>query len=290
MGKRLTVLLVGFCCVTACLAQFVARDSDRRDYTAKGFRTLATDRADAGGAAFVAITADTGPSLPHVADSNARLSLTAAGAVVSGAGTTEVNGTYIDKGFDTGTGRITYLISGYEIKDGTSGIYWDGEHWTIKNSGGITAYTATGGDVERPWLSPSWDAAGGDPPSPTVAAAGTGVTGAGYQVIQDSDGLTYTFNGDGADADAGLWVKDAGSAPDNGAYSIAIDGNYNQIPSGTSFTGGPGWVTNDGQYNITAPSTYPWEQPWDVAPFIGTPPAPTVLRNPICAEANWSHP
>jgi hypothetical protein len=111
-----------------------------------------------------------------------------------------------------------------------------------------------------------------------------------FQVIQDDDGLTYTFNGPGLDADAGLWVTGAGDDDWNGPYGLDTGhGGYDLIAGGRSVedSGGGIWVM-DTNYIITSPDTYPWQGPWETpVEGGGTPPAPTVVRNPMTSPENW---
>lgn len=228
-----------------------------------------------------------GPTIDHVADANARLSLTAEGVVVSGG--TVVDGLYIQRG--TLNGKAIYgpvnatVLLPSEMPGTMPCVYWSGSVWRVNLTAG--PYSHSGEDVEFPWQVDDWSDPGHGDPAPTVTHSPGQVTGAGYQVIQDDDGLTYTFNGDGADADAGLLVKDAGTTGDNGAWILDGD-RYDLIANPTiRCDSGPTWQINS-EYLISIPDTYPWSQSWITTG--GIPPAPTVLRNPIASEASWSHP
>lgn len=112
---------------------------------------------------------------------------------------------------------------------------------------------------------------------------------AGYQVIQDDNSTTYTFNGDGSDADAGLWVTGAGFSDYDGAYSF--DGTlYAQI-GGVGHTVdtalGPWAFHSDPDYIGVGTPSYAWlTDSWTAN--NGADPAPTVARNPIASTSNWT--
>lgn len=110
---------------------------------------------------------------------------------------------------------------------------------------------------------------------------------AGYQVIQDDDGLTYAFNGDGADAYAGLWVTLTGTASWNGAYTF--DGSrYNQIGSESRVDSVASIWQMGSDYIANGANDYAWQAVWTIG--AGDSPIPNVVRNPIASENNWSHP
>lgn len=114
----------------------------------------------------------------------------------------------------------------------------------------------------------------------------TGKT-AGYRVIQDDGPTTYEFQGAGADTDAGLWVTGAGTTEWNQAY-FWNDGStrYEGVLDGAKrVDSGPTWSMS-GDYAILTTQTYPWLSVWTVV--AGSVPAPTVARNPIASEANWT--
>lgn len=240
------------------------------------------------------------PTLPHVADANARLSIdpatatiTGSGMLVSGAG--NGNGYYTDRG-GTNSGRPYYNLSSRPDDINFYVIQWTGTQWRIYN-GSTYLYRSTD-DVATPDLVTTWIDHGGGSPLPTVTLFSGNVPGPayGYQVIQDDTGLggtIYTFNGDGADSDAGLWVSGAGTTDCNGAYTNSGSG-YQEIGGIHTFTStgsGGAWVINSDPFyenlNIT---TYPWEGGDGYEQLTGDLPVPIVQRNPIASEANWSHP
>lgn len=112
---------------------------------------------------------------------------------------------------------------------------------------------------------------------------------AGYQVIQDDDGLTYTFHGDlGGDTVAGVFVAGAGSEDANGSY-ISAGSSYSQINGSHTFDTGTGtWSLNSNPYYVGVETvTYPWEiTTWTAVD--GMEPVPTVIKNPIACTANWT--
>lgn len=115
---------------------------------------------------------------------------------------------------------------------------------------------------------------------------------AGYQVIQDSDGLTYEFLGGGVDADAGLWVTITGTGDWAGPYKVNSD-RYDRIPDDVrinELVPSMGNWRMENTYHINTPSTFPWQDTWIADLGTGESPYPIVARNPIASEANWSHP
>lgn len=230
-----------------------------------------------------------GPVLLHVADANDRLSLTAEGVVVTGAGTAEVNGTYTQRG--TFNDKPYYNLANSVSNHTVSSIYFDGPNWLVQDSGGNALYHSDG-IYEYPWLVATWineNSPTGDP-VPTVTHSPGQVTGAGYQVTQDDESnlIVHTFNGDGADADAGLWVTGAGDAGVNGAYIYDDPGHSTYTMVGESATCAltGSWAFSTGYVSVDTP-TYAWQvSAWDAGP--GTPPYPTVSRNPIASNANWT--
>ena len=88
--------------------------------------------------------------------------------IVSGAGTTAVNGTYVEIG--TYNGKPTYY------KGEESSIYWTGSSWFIWDSLNYDEKAYVSNDnVATPDLCTTWTATGiGALPVPTVTAAGGG--------------------------------------------------------------------------------------------------------------------
>lgn len=107
---------------------------------------------------------------------------------------------------------------------------------------------------------------------------------AGYQVIQDSDGLTYTWNGPSTTDVAGVIV----TGVDAGVYFVGgVSGGKN------SYTGiapvdafqiiwSPGhadWELNSEDDISSDDTTYPWEATWGIA---------TMTRSDMAAASNWT--
>jgi hypothetical protein len=117
----------------------------------------------------------------------------------------------------------------------------------------------------------------------------------GYRVIQDDGPTTYEFQGDGADSDAGLWVTGAGKARYNAPYIFNGTDTYTKIGAvETCHTrgGGPApeqWTfDDDAEYRGSDTVSYAWETTtWNTLGGASNP-VPTVARNPIASEANWS--
>lgn len=226
-----------------------------------------------------------GPVIDHVADSNARLSLTAEGVVVSGAGAPLANGTYTQRG--TLNGKPYYNLTSNPDSTVNNQIAWDGTQWTMYG-----ALYVSPDDTVRPDLAVFVPAAshGGALPAPTVTHSPGQVTGAGYQVIQDDDGLTYTFNNNGADADAGLRVTGAGSDW-NGPYTFDGSLIYYRITDNLLITRDEhtGFWSAGADYIGADNVDYAWQTvTWAIG--LGDPPTLEADRNPIASLANWSHP
>lgn len=240
---------------------------------------------------------DLGPVIDHVADANARLSLTAEGVVVSGTEVAAQSGTYTERNLN-GIGRPVYVIS--YSGSGPAIVYDDiNVRWNLLSASAAVAYHTTNGvDVARPDLG-TW-VASNHAFTPTVTHSPGQVTGAGYQVTQDDESnlIVHTFNGDGADADAGLWVKDAGSADFIGPYTFNGTDTYTLVVGGHNcFSGLPGtfaWRFDDDGAGYTPSGGEVTDYAWQVVTWIkgahNSNPPPTVVRNPIASEANWSHP
>jgi hypothetical protein len=89
----------------------------------------------------------------------------ASSALVSGAGTAEVNGTYTPRG--TNAGKAYYNLAGEPDGTSASSIMWDGGQWVIFTSIGDGAYFSTE-DVSNPWDVSTWRVGDGVEPTPTV--------------------------------------------------------------------------------------------------------------------------
>ncbi len=224
-----------------------------------------------------------GPVIPHVADANARLSLTAEGVVVSGAGTAAANGVWTQRGTDSGKPY-------YNRSDKPSGL----NSWSIQWSGAWYIYGSEDGtptlyygldDVARPDLVTTWVTFSGSEPFPTVTHQPGDVTGAGYRVIQDDGPTLYEFLGDGADADAGLWVS-ADDPTQVGPYSFNGT-TYDLLsnPATQCVLDHGAWTfpsASPEAYVGTESVSYSWQT------TTWTPGDIVVLRNPVASEANWN--
>lgn len=86
-----------------------------------------------------------------------------ASAVVTGAGSPELNVTYPRAG--SVNGRAYFQLA--EVGE----LAWSGVGWEFNGAagGGYNAYLSPK-DVEYPWLATAWEVADGTPPAPTVAA------------------------------------------------------------------------------------------------------------------------
>jgi len=87
--------------------------------------------------------------------------------IVSGAGTSAVNGTYTYRGEINGKGY--YNLVGEPDAIDTSSISYDSGFWWIYDVNSFTNYEANE-DVEFPWLVENWEIGGsmGEPPIPTL--------------------------------------------------------------------------------------------------------------------------
>lgn len=225
------------------------------------------------------------PTLPHVTDANARLSLTAEGVVVSGSD--GVDGVYTQRGVHNA--RPFYNLHSVADDAVTNAISWNGSEWDIY-LGSLSKHLSLD-DVPRPDLVTTWTE--NNHLTPTVTHSPGQVTGAGYQVVQDDDGLTYTFNGDiGGDTKAGLWVAGASESPQwNGAYTRdAGTGDYNGINNAKVVTPVDGLWSMETDYAAQSAgigTSYAWDElnnPW----VAGHGDPPTVTRNPIASLDNWT--
>ena len=87
-----------------------------------------------------------------------------ANMIVSGAGTTEVNGTYVESGWFLNKPKYSY--SNYEI-------HWTGYTWEIY--GDYMSYYVSYEDVATPDLCSEWYVQDGSSPVPTVTKEVTGI-------------------------------------------------------------------------------------------------------------------
>jgi hypothetical protein len=81
--------------------------------------------------------------------------------LVSGAGSSAVNGLYIEAG-DFGGKKF------YNLQTGGYVIAWDNPNWVIRNIASITLYTSSN-NVQFPWQVTSWSTASGSAPVPSVS-------------------------------------------------------------------------------------------------------------------------
>jgi len=88
--------------------------------------------------------------------------------IVSGAGTTTVNGTYVESG--TVNGKPYYAKESFTIK-------WAASQWQIKS---FLLWYFSNNDVATPDLCTTWNSFEGFDPVPTVTASGGGSTGNPY--------------------------------------------------------------------------------------------------------------
>ena len=87
-----------------------------------------------------------------------------ANIIVSGAGTSAVNGTYTESG--TFGGRPKYVYDNYVL------VWSSG--WVIGTSDYVTAYYVSNDNVATPDLCTTWEVFDGEPPVPTVTKEVTG--------------------------------------------------------------------------------------------------------------------
>ena len=93
-----------------------------------------------------------------------------ANIIVSGAGSTEVNGTYVDTG-QLSEGRPIYANNA----NSDIVIVWDSSAWNIADMSTQVMYYISEDDVATPDLCTTWEVADGEPPVPTVTKEVTGV-------------------------------------------------------------------------------------------------------------------
>ena len=92
-----------------------------------------------------------------------------ANIIVSGAGTSAVNGTYTESG--TYGGRPKYVNNA----NSDIVIEWYGGEWIIANMSTQVTYYYSSNDVATPDLCTKWKVEDGEPPVPTVTKGVTGV-------------------------------------------------------------------------------------------------------------------
>jgi len=88
-----------------------------------------------------------------------------ANIIVSGAGSSEVNGIYVESG--TINDKPSYVYGDY-------GIFWSGGVWQIIYYGGFPTFYYSSDDVATPDLCTTWEVNEGEPPVPTVTKEVTG--------------------------------------------------------------------------------------------------------------------
>ena len=81
--------------------------------------------------------------------------------LVSGAGSSNVNGLYVDAGVFDGK-------KFYNLQSGGYVIAWDAPDWVIRSITSITIYTSDN-DVEFPWQVTTWSVSSGSAPVPSVS-------------------------------------------------------------------------------------------------------------------------
>jgi hypothetical protein len=86
--------------------------------------------------------------------------------IVSGAGSSEANGTYTERG--EAAGKPYYNLVGEADSTSEYAIFWDGDRWRILDFQGDSYYESNE-DVEFPWLVVTWSIADiGELPPPTL--------------------------------------------------------------------------------------------------------------------------
>ena len=92
-----------------------------------------------------------------------------ANIIVSGAGSSEVNGTYAVVG-EQGEKPVYANNANSDIV-----IVWDVSAWIIANSSTYVIYYYSSDDVATPDLCTTWEVYAGEPPVPTVTKEVTGI-------------------------------------------------------------------------------------------------------------------
>ena len=92
-----------------------------------------------------------------------------ANIIVSGAGSSEVNGTYVDTG-QLSEGRPVYANNA----NSDIAIGWNSGAWWIMNFSTYVIYYFSEDDVATPDLCTTWEVYDGEPPVPTVTKGVTG--------------------------------------------------------------------------------------------------------------------
>ncbi len=142
-----------------------------------------------------------------------------ASMIVSGAGTSTANETYVENGTQNGKPYYEYF---------DQAIQWNGIAWQITGSSGTITWYESTEDVATPNLVSSWDIVDGSAPAPTVSEEGGGpvaptVTTSAVTAITTTGG---TGNGD-VTSDGGATVTERG---------VVVNTTGNPTTSDTKFT------------------------------------------------------
>jgi hypothetical protein len=188
---------------------------------------------------------------------------------VSGAGTSEANGIYVAIGIYNGRQRFLLLGATDNGAESSSEIFWSSGDaaWYIVLDGGTNAY-ANAADVPFPWTGALNVQGGGDSPAPTLSLITQGELVAGVTVAgAGNESINRAFSNHGPDS--------ANARP----FYEYVDASDDIISPASSVWIVPGYLSS------TRP-TFPWLATYSIDD--GAPPAPTVSRNDVAAEANWT--
>lgn len=187
---------------------------------------------------------------------------------VSGAGTIEANGIYIESGILNAKPRYTLLGHDPTVLD--YGVMWENDRWLIYDTYGGDALYGSSDDVAYPWLAIFTDNDIGSLPLPAPSSITQGELDAGVTVA--GTGITGF---DGVYPNVVSVVSVLKIEETNGENIIGNIGGYYWTMGDLDFSS---------QYVSDVGST-PFGVSWyeDNA----TPPPPTVTQNNIASEANW---
>lgn len=179
-------------------------------------------------------------------------------AIVSGAGTSPVNGLYTYRG-EFG-GKPYYCPEGQPDNTSDYAISWNGaDTWSIWFGGGNLGFTSSD-DVAYPWLATFSVGPDGDSPAPGVASSEWTVVVSGGAAGNG----TYTYRG---------------LSNDRAYYNLL--GQPNDTGSSALSWNGAEWKCWDGGgnniYTSASDVAFPWQATWGVG-VDGEAPVPTVTQ------------
>ncbi len=186
-------------------------------------------------------------------------------------------GVFVSTGFNAetfiGIHTISGTLNGRSVfsllgSDGSVYFQWSGTRWELydDNADGLARYSLS--NVATPDLASNWkDASDDSSASLTVSSVTQGELDAGVTVSGGSAG------------EAGVLLASTSPGIPFNSYSGAFNGGTGSIAT----EGFDDWIMSS---SFAAPvlHPFPWQEDWS-----SNSPAPTVARNNVASEANWSN-